>query len=229
MTGTSRTSDTAATSDDDPALLPAHARWLVLQNELLRGVTHAMSNRVATLSAVVYLLEYEDVTPAQAAESLRCEAERMDALLQLLRQLPSRVDAACEPVLALEIVAQATALHEHHADLRALPVVVAGADDVLPCFVDPHVLLQALLLLLTVVKRQPGASAVTVQVDGDAEEVRLTVTATADAGVADQRARQDVEAAHHLLARVEGRVVRGATGGVVVVLPTLLAARRAGR
>jgi signal transduction histidine kinase len=215
----------------EPALTAARARWLVLQEELLRGVTHALSNRVATLSAAAYMLEYEDVTPAQAADSLRVESERMDALLQLLRQLPARGEPGCEPVVPTDVVAQATLLHAQHCDLRELPVTVASADDVLPCWVDPHVLLQALLLLLTTVKRQTGAQAVHVQVDGDVDTVRVTVTTDAVLtwSAADARARADVDAADRLLAGAAGRAGWPEAGGVELVLPSLPAARRAGR
>ena len=89
----SRDGAAEAVTSSLPSMIPgmemrqavARARWLEVQDELLRGVTHALSNRIATVSAAAYMLEYGDVTQAEAAESLRTETERMDALLQLLR------------------------------------------------------------------------------------------------------------------------------------------------
>ena len=213
---------------DDPTLAAARVRWLVLQEELLRGATHALSNRVATLSAAAYMLEYEDVTAAQAAASLRTETERLDALLQVLRQLPSRGEVMCEPVSAMDVVTQAVQLHAQHCDLRDLPVTSVAEAEVLPCWVDPHVLLQALLLALTTVKRQAAGTEVRVQVSGDGDVTRLAVW-TEPAHEPDGRGAHDVQAADRLLAHAEARARWREAGGVELVLPTLLAARRAGR
>ena len=211
------------------------ARWLALQDELLRGLTHALSNRLATLSAAAYMLEYGDITAAEAATSLRTETERLDAILRLLRQLPARDEGVLEPVAPGDIVEAAVALHAHHGDLRDVPVTVAVADDVLPVLVEPHALRQALLLALTAAKRAAhhAGSGVTdgvrIDVTGDAEWVVLRVFADGTIDPDAEATRRDALAARACLAHAIGDAEARADGGCELRLATLLAARRAGR
>lgn len=209
----------------------ARARWLEVHDELLRGVTHALSNRVATMSAAAYMLEYDDVTGAQAAASLRVETDRMDTMLQLLRLLPSRDDREFEPVSPGDVITQAVALHAHHCDLRDVRVAVTVSETVLPVWVEPHAFLQALLLALTSAKRSAfnASGEVLVRVDGDAELVHLLVHPEPADALADALAERDVAAADGCLQSALGAAVARADGGCVLTLPTLPAARRAGR
>jgi len=209
----------------------ARVRWLEVHDELLRGVTHALSNRVATMSAAAYMLEYDDVTGPQAAASLRVETDRMDALLQVLRLLPSRDDREFEPVSPGDVIAQAVALHAHHCDLRDVPVSVTLSDAVLPVWVEPHAFLQAVLLTLTGAKRAAIAvgGAVRVSVDGDADDVRVMVHPEHAGATHDPQAVRDAAAANGCLRSARGSAQASADGGCVLTLPTLPAARRAGR
>jgi signal transduction histidine kinase len=210
----------------------ARARWLEVQDELLRGITHALSNRLATLSASAYMLEFEDITCTEAAGSLRAETDRLDALLQLLRLLPSRDDSAFEPLAPGDVVEQAVALHAHHCDLRDVPVRVDVDDAVLPVWVEPHALLQALLLALSAAKRAAFAagSGVELIVRGDGDEVRVGVhpDGTFPSGH-DASTPRDVFAAQDCLRSAVGSAAARDDGGCELTLPTLLAVRRAGR
>ncbi len=207
-------------------------RWLELQNELLLGLTHALSNRIATVSAAAYMLEHEDMSCQEAAASLRTETERMDALLQLLRLLPAHVDSRVEPVAPMDIVEQAVALHEHHPDLRDVAVAVTRPADVLPVLVDPHAFLRAVLLALTAAKRSafPRMIGVTLDVSGDPEVVRVSISPeTAGHSVDSARDSIDAAAADSCLLSAHGSAAPRKEGGATLTLPTLLAARRAGR
>lgn len=210
----------------------ARARWLEVQDELLRGVTHAMSNRVATVSAAAYMLEHNDVTPGQAAASLRDETDRMDSLLQMLRMLPAREDDGVEPLLVADVLSDALALHSHHCDLRDVAVRVSVADDVMPVLAEPHALLQALLLALTSAKRAAYANmlGVSVSVSGDAEKVFVRVHPDEGAVSVDTALSGiNASAADALLFSVGGAAGMRLDGGCDIELPTLRAARRAGR
>ncbi len=222
----------ALSTGPENGLAMARSRWLDLHDELLRGVTHALSNRIATLSASAYMLEFEDVSCSQAAESLRQETDRMDSLLQLLRLLPSRDDAAFEPVVAADVVEQAVALHAHHCDLRDVVVEVRTDADVLPVWVEPHTLMQALLLALSAAKRTafPHMLGVQLHVHGDADVVRFSVYPDAVvANVDTLRTALDAGAADRSLQSALGSAQARADGGCELTLPTLPAARRAGR
>jgi signal transduction histidine kinase len=223
---------------DGGADAPPDARWAALQDELLRGLAHALSNRVATLTAVAYLLEHGDVSPAEAATSLRTESERMDDLLQLLRRLPAR-EAAAEPVLPGDLVADAVALHALHCDLDDVPVEVEVTPDVPPVLVAPPALRQAVLLALSLAKRaavRRAVGGVQVTIGGDAAAVRLAVRAApapagdvaAAADEADDRAALDLAAIRERVAGADGDVSPLGDVGCVLHLPSLAAARRAG-
>lgn len=241
MSGAERGTTRSVTSAALPPVLPegpelrlavARARWLELQDELLRGVTHALSNRIATVSAAAYMLDHADIDCHEAAESLRTETERMDALLQLLRLLPAHDDSSFEPVAPIDVVEQAVALHAHHPDLRDVTVTVSQGANVLPVLVEPHAFLQALLLAITAAKRTafPRMIGVTLDVSGDADVVRITVAPESDGHAVDgTRTAIDAAAADSCLFSAHGSAAPRDDGGATLTLPTLPAARRAGR
>jgi len=210
----------------------SRARWLEVQDELLRGITHALSNRIATISAAAYMLEHEDVTCHQAAESLRLETGRMDALLQLLRLLPSRDDTSFEPIAPRDLVDEAVAMHAHHCDFRDVAVAVQADADVLPVWVEPHAMMQALLLGLTAAKRAafPNMVGVTLRLHGDGEAVCVSVSPDDGAAVVDAtRTAIDAAAGDSCLRTAHGRMTPRPDGGCDLMLPSLTAVRRAGR
>ncbi len=213
-------------------LAESRARWLELQEELLRGVTHALSNRIATVSAAAYMLEHEDMTCQEGAVQLRVETERMDNLLQLLRLLPSRDDTGVEPVAPLDIIEQAVSLHSHHSELRDVEVRVATEAEVMPVLVEPHAFLQALLLSITAAKRAAfsQAGAVVIDVSNTVDAVAVTVHPDSNNADTDVTSTSlDAAAASLCLRSAHGSVTPRADGGCTLTLPTLSAARRAGR
>jgi signal transduction histidine kinase len=220
-----------AVAGQEQTLAMARARWLEVHDELLRGITHALSNRIATISAAAYMLEHEDVTCQQAAESLRLETERMDALLQLLRLLPSRDDTGFEPVAPRDIVEDAVALHAHHCDLRDVVIDVQTDPDVLPVWVEPHALMQSLLLALTAAKRAafPNMLGVTLHIGGDSDTIRISVYPDGGASVDAPRTAIDAAAGDSCVQSAHGRMTPRADGGCEITLPSLPAVRRAGR
>ncbi len=220
------------------SLAESRARWLELQDELLRGITHALSNRIATVSAAAYMLEHEDMTCQQGAAQLRLETERMDTLLQLLRLLPSHDDGGAEPVAPTDVVEQAVALHAHHGELRDIEVKVLIESEVMPVLVEPNAFLQALLLAITSAKRSAVSLSgdVVLSVSHNADEVSILIhPATSAATTADfedaaaVNTSNDAAAASWCLRSAHGRVTPRSDGGCTVTLPTLSAARRAGR
>jgi len=215
-----------------PPLAVARGRWLELQDSLLRGLTHALSNRIATVSAAAYLLEHGDMTGQQGAMQLRSETERMDGLLQLLRLLPSQDGSSLEPVVPIDVIEQSIALHEHHSELRDVVVRVDAPSDVLPALVEPHAFMQALLLAFTSAKRVAFTHAgdVVVHVSSDPETVTIVVHSGHVVGdVEAAHTLRDAEAASVYLRSAQGTATPRDDGGCVITVPTLSAARRAGR
>ena len=75
------------------------ARWLSIHDDLLRGLAHAFSNQVATVAAVAALFDASRVPDERVLAGLRSDADRLDGLLEHLRQLPRRGAAELEPLM----------------------------------------------------------------------------------------------------------------------------------
>ena len=205
----------------------APARWLAVHDDLLRGITHALSNRIATVSASSYMFDNGDVKIDHVSEILRAESERMEKLLQQLRLLPERPDALPEPLTANDACAAAVGLHAHHPELGDCPCDITVSGDVYPVWVEPQSFTHALLMALHAAKRNAGnAGRVSIEVSGDIDVVLFFVkTATTNIGP-DAMKQRDVEAAAWLLQR-HGGTARSVPDGCELQVPTLLAARRA--
>lgn len=213
-------------SGADPA-----ARWLAVHDELLRGITHAFSNRIATIGATAYMLEHGDVPVGQAVESMRAETDRMDTLLQQLRQLPGRPGAEPEPMTVNDVCANAVKTHSHHGELRDFECDIEVDPDVYPIWAEPHQFTHALLVALNAAKRNamPGTR-VLIRATGDVNTVKVQVTARDPLvdGLTDDTGANalDAAAAGWLIAQ-HGGLARALPHGCELETPTLLAIRRA--
>lgn len=215
-----------ASGDTAPGELPA-VRWLALYDELLRGITHALSNRIATIGAAVYMLEHGDVPLAQSLESLREESNRMEVLLQQLRQLPQRPGAQAEPITVNDACAPAVLVHAHHGEWRDVMCTVEVADDVYPICVEPHGFTHALLVALTAAKRNAtSGNSVRIHATGDINVVRIRVADVNAVSTDDALLAVDARCAAWLLAP-SGGTARVIAAGCELEVPTLLAVRRA--
>lgn len=216
----------------------AAARWLAIHDELLRGISHALSNRIATVGAASYMFEHGDVAVEQAVASLRAESERMDQLLQQLRLLPQRPGAAAEPITADDACNGAVKLHAHHGELRDFACDITVDPDVYPIWAEPQSFCHALLVALTTAKRNaavPG-SRIALRVTGDTNTAIFRVIPDTPLGDnplgdnplndVDALNESDANAARWLLA-FHGGTARAVPHGCELEVPTLLAARRA--
>ncbi len=209
------------------------ARWLSIHDDLLRGLAHAFSNRVATVSAIAALLDPAHHPDERVLSGLRTDADRLDGLLEQLRQLPRRGDADPEPMMPGDSVRAALAMFAHHPDYRDVSCTVVAGDDVQPVRADPTALLHALCVALAAACRVGGGHApVRMALYTDGDVVRIEVSSDGSAGDADTDAAADaaavaldVGALDWLLARSNGRGYP-MPYGCGLELPTLLASRR---
>ncbi|QJR36483.1 HAMP domain-containing histidine kinase [Gemmatimonas groenlandica] len=209
------------------------ARWLSVHDDLLRGLAHAFSNRVATVAAIAALFDSSRIPDERMLTGLRTDADRLDGLLEQLRQLTRREDADLEPLMPGDSVRAALALFEHHPEYREVRCTVVVADDVQPVRADPASLQHALCVALVAAARvgvgQNGATRADVRValstEGDA--VRIEVSTDGSTGEGDVDALSlDAGAISWLLARSNGRG-HAYPYGCLIELPTLQASRRA--
>src|SRR5689334_4089316 len=129
--------------------------WPTEQSALLRGLAHALSNRVGTLVAAVGLLAPGASASPTIVGVLRDEGDRLEQVLNLMRVLAGPADAEpepAEPLLLTDLVAPAVELHAHHPALRDVAVTVEP-DPLAPPVRARHAgLTRALLVLLSAVK-----------------------------------------------------------------------------
>ena len=209
------------------------ARWLSVHDDLLRGLAHAFSNRVATVSAIAALFDASRLPDERVLSGLRTDADRLDGLLEQLRQLPRRADADLEPLMPGDSVRAALALFEHHPEYRDVRCTVVAADDVQPVRADPaslqHALCVALVSACRVAAGDGGAAHAGVRValstEGDVVRIEVSTDGSTGEGDADALA-VDAGAISWLLARSNGRG-HAYPYGCLIELPTLQASRRA--
>ena len=203
------------------------ARWLSTHDDLLRGLAHAFSNRVATVVAFAGLLDPSRAPDERVLSGLRADADRLEGLLEQLRQLPWREGADLEPMIPGDGVRAALALVAHHPEYRDVHCTVVMADDVQPVRADPGALQHALCVALVAASRVgAGQAGVRVALSTEGEVVRIEVSADGSTGAGDlESLARDADAITWLLARSHGRG-EATPYGCLIELPTLHAARR---
>jgi len=218
-----------------PAPPPAAAAALIdATNGLVRGLNHALSNRVNTLNTLLAVLQESTEFDPEVVEALAAEEARFEALLHLYRLMPLELGAAWEPMVLADPVTDALKLFAHHLDLRMLPCQVDGLESAPPVRGQRQLLTQALLVLLVGVGRSLAGDAdghgLTVSVTSTEAEVTVRASTTRAAAPADGPAWPALDWQASLLGATTSRGVddAGRPWGQLV-LPTLAAERRKGR
>ncbi|MCU0633258.1 MAG: hypothetical protein MUE41_00180 [Gemmatimonadaceae bacterium] len=244
MTGPDVTTAARSGAASGPDITPAAgdaialAAWQAELDELLRGVAHALSNRVATISAAAYMASGGEALDPTMTAALSAESDRLETLLGELRLLPAPLDARAEPVLLDDLARSAIALHRHHLPLRDVPVAVHADATATPAHASGGVLLHAMLLVLTTLRTAAVARrtrlestprAVQLTVRGSATHAVLAGRVDGEAGApAPEAAVRAAAGADHLVQPLGGRVGFDAAAGTLeLVLPSLAAVRAA--
>lgn len=210
-------------------------RWLVIHDDLLRGVAHAMSNRLATIDAVAGILEIGGAPEVRFVQGLRQDAEQLEALLQTLRRLPRGEETTPEPMLVTDAIEAARRLVEHHPNLRGRSLAVTMRNDIVPVIAEPIGLAHALVVALLAAARG-GSDAMVVVLETVGDEVLAHTQGVPDGTVnapttldvpvdACTDAQADRAAIDWLLSPGHGQADPGAPG-TTIRLRTLEAARR---
>ena len=135
--------------------------WAVEQSALLRGLAHALSNRVGTIASAVGMLVAGAPVAAPIVDVLQDEGARLEELLALVRLLGGEGGAEGEePIHVPDLVRPAVALHAHHPDVRDVPCAIDEQSIGMPALASHAAVTRALLLLLTATKRAADGGAV---------------------------------------------------------------------
>lgn len=106
--------DRAQPGNATPAIAPD---WPALLDQLIVGVAHELSNRVATLAGVSDLLAGDPAVPP-ILRSLADEVPRLEEALRLLRLLTAPEDEPAEPLEPARVMDDALALARLHPEAK---------------------------------------------------------------------------------------------------------------
>jgi hypothetical protein len=218
--------------------------WLAVSDELLWGINHALSNRLAALISLVRILEHSETGLDPLLDVLRREVDTLERTISLLRLLPRNAGELPEPVRLVELLPDVLALHRLQSEIRDLDFQLHEQPDLQPVWIEPATLAHALLLLLsaaTRIARRARQSSISIWCRGDSEWVELIIESppspTGEPLQVDATAQEWVP----LDARVVERLLEGAGGRLAenhfsgdpargvyfeLRLPTLSAVRR---
>lgn len=128
--------------------VPFDAAWAAVRDALLRGLTHALSNRVMAIATLADL-----TSDARAGEVLAGESRRLDTLLRQFRMLCSTDPSLGEPVHLADLMPPLVALAARHPDVADLACKLEVAPDVEPVWGDPVSIQRVILTLIVAAAR----------------------------------------------------------------------------
>jgi hypothetical protein len=212
--------------------MPTHvcsfSAWQDVADGVLSGINHAISNRLANLSAHVELLRLGDVEATDAPGGIAAEGERLEELLRLSRLLPRERHTTAEPIAIPELLPDILALFHLHRDVEGIECDVEGDLTTLPVRVERSTLVRTILVMLVAVgSRVASSHRITLRYFGDGVYSSVAVQGeTAKEGFADPLAmRPLIEEAGGTIAES----LDGPTAGYELRLPTLAESRRRSR
>jgi hypothetical protein len=216
-----------------------------LRDAILRGIAHALSNRVAALGGIGMLVDPGDIWTERLARALGDEAKRLEDILRLMRLLPD--DGRGDPgaVELQPLVPDVISLHAYNSALLQVECAAVHDRETVPVFANRPRLVHALLLAIDTAKRHAMArgARVAVSYGGDAERVLIRVATESSPAARPLRDPADDSAAafatveselRSALARTAANFPLEVTGGdgslcIQLTIPTLAAGRRGER
>jgi hypothetical protein len=121
------------------------ARWAAVLDNLLLGITHNISNRVATLAGVSDILAGDPTIPP-ILRALADEVPRLEEGIRLLRLLAAPENEREEAIEATRVAGDAMSLARLHEASRNAVFEVVATRDVPPVIARPTLLTHALVV-----------------------------------------------------------------------------------
>jgi hypothetical protein len=156
--------------DDGAAANPA--RWAAVLDDLLLGITHNISNRVATLAGVSDILAGDPTIPP-ILRALADEVPRLEEGIRLLRLLAAPEDEGEEALEATRVADDAMSLARLHQSARNTVFEVAATRNVPPVVARPTALTHELVVALVAAAEQAGDRAGGEEAIGETARVQL--------------------------------------------------------
>lgn len=146
--------------------------WTLLSEELLRGLVHAMNNRVTSMGANAELAEMDgEKLPPRV---MRDDLARLNVVTRMISSIASR-GGDLEALELAPLLDEVLRLHAHHPRLRTVTCNVDRREELLPVRVPRWALLRLLLLFVDQAKQSapPTAGETVLRLTGDAAALRL--------------------------------------------------------
>lgn len=165
----------------DEGAAMATLQWSAVCGDLLRGLTHTLSNRIGFLTILSAHLSIDTSDIETSASMLRDECTKFSTVLRLIRLLPgpeTRGTGQAQPISLAECMEDALSLLRHNQIGRETALAVSGTDG-LPAVLGRQVELRRAMLTLLfaalrdVAKEGAGGEAV--------ETIELACSASSDA------------------------------------------------
>lgn len=166
----------------------AGAGWEETRDAVLRGLNHAMSNRVASLSGLTRILvPAGGGDPGPVVAALQAEVDRLEQLFHLYTLLPVGTGGYLEPLELPALLRAVAALHELRSDLADARCEVTAHPDTRPIRAHRARVAHACLAVLGLAaSRAPGAPlAIGCASEGEESVVRVPLPATEDTAAGD--------------------------------------------
>ena len=160
-----------------PAAETSSSSFDALRDAILRGMAHALSNRVAALGGINGLADPGQIWTERLSKALHDEARRLEEILRMLRLLPA--DGRGDPgAIELQpLVPDVIALHAYQSALLQVECTAVYDRETMPVFANRPLLVRTLLLTIDSAKRHAHARGgrVSVSYGGDADRVTVRV------------------------------------------------------
>ncbi|MEO8334700.1 MAG: hypothetical protein ABI664_07000 [bacterium] len=189
--------------------------WSHLFEDLLRGLVHAMNNRVTALSAFAELAAVDD--DALEIDMLRHEIHRLNDVTTFVSVLATRTEET-EALELSAVLETALEIHANHPRMRSAPCTLEKTGTILPVRVPRWAMMRLALLMVDATKRAgttSRAAAVAIRLSGTDAVVRVHV-------VTPEPLSGDATS----LAALCGGVIAHGNGEAVLELPSLPELRR---
>jgi hypothetical protein len=153
--------------------------WATVLDQLLLGISHNISNRVATLAGVSDILSADPAIPP-ILRALSDEIPRLGEGIRLLRLLAVPDGEREEAVEATRLVDDAISLAALHPACRNIRFELSGRRDVPPVVARPTALVHELVVALVAAASELGAGGEPVEesyaANGEVESVLIPIT-----------------------------------------------------
>lgn len=208
------------------------AAWEAARDQLLRGLVHALSNRVMALSTLAELAADGAAggPEAQERQVLVGEARRLEQLLRQFRLITPAPVERLEPLHVAELAQHAVELLARHADAHDVAYDVSIDAGAPPGFGDASQVVRHLVVLLLaagrVARGAAGPHTVDVRVGGDDRSAFVILRAGSARSTGADAARAATSEVRGVCVEVDERGDDGSR--YVLVMPSLAEARRRG-